>query len=208
MDRDQCADQQHPADQQAPLADESPPRGEIGTDDERAEDAQDSQHDKSENMGSANFLRRHLHSSREANTDAEHDRRKDIDQAADDQAHAEAWRRRIEDSLRRNRCLLRLWLMRWRAKPPRRTGRGELAWLLAKRGAHSYRLVGSWMGSNYCRTPANGGPDRPAGRCRPMHGSPCRIGGHRAGHHSKRFLRVAGLITNRRDQASQWPHRS
>jgi hypothetical protein len=160
MDRDQRANQQDPTDQQAPLADESPPRAEIGADDERAEDAQDGQHDKGENMGPADFLGRYLHSSCQANADAEHDRREDIDQAADDQAHAEARRRRIEDSLGRNRCLLlRLLLVRRRAKPARRTGRGERSWLLAKRGAHSYRLVGSWVGSIYSRTPANGGAD-------------------------------------------------
>src|SRR5215213_6268062 len=64
VDRDQCADQQDPADQQGPLADKSPPVGKAGIDEKGAEDTEDRQNGDAENVGSADFWRCDLDSSR------------------------------------------------------------------------------------------------------------------------------------------------
>jgi hypothetical protein len=40
----------------------------------------------------------------------------------------------------------------------------------------------------------------------PVRGAPGRAGGHRAGHHGKRFLRIARFLA-RRQQGGQWRHR-
>jgi len=55
------------------LPDESPPVTETGVNDERAEDAQDSQHNYAENVRSADFYSRHLDPAREAETDTQQD---------------------------------------------------------------------------------------------------------------------------------------
>ena len=109
IDDDQGGGEQHPTDQQRPLTDESPPLAEVSTDDQRAEDTQHGEYDDAEDMGAADFCRRDLDATREANTDAEEDRRQDIDQAANDQAHAETRGCGVENTSRcYGRGLLRL----------------------------------------------------------------------------------------------------
>ena len=101
IDDDQRCDEQHPADQQRPLTDKSPPLAEVGTNDECAEHAQDRQYDDAEDMGTADFCCRDLRASGEAKADTEKDRREGVHQTADDQAHAQAGRRGVEDAPRR-----------------------------------------------------------------------------------------------------------
>ena len=126
VDDDQCGGEQHPADQQRPLADESPPLAEVSTDDQRAEDTQRGEYDDAEDMRAPDFCRRDLDATGEANTDAEEDRRQDIDQTANDQAHAETRCCCVENTPRGySRGTPRLWTGGPGAEPARCTRRRE-----------------------------------------------------------------------------------
>ena len=143
IDDDQCGDEQHPADQQRPLTDESPPLAEVSTDD-RASRGRPAM---ASTTTPKTWARRTsavatLTRLGEANTDAEEDRRQDIDQTADDQAHAETRCCGVENTSRGySRGLLRLWTGGSRAEPARCTGRWERS-----RWMRFFRSEQQWAG--------------------------------------------------------------
>ena len=151
INRDQHADQQDPADQQPPLADESPPVAEPGIDDEGAEEAHDGQHDNGENVGPADFCSRDLDPSCQANTDTQQYRREYVDQATDDQTHAEAGRRGIDDASgrdgRRRRRLLTV--RRW-AKPAGCARRREESRSKVRAVSNDYWSIRWWVARACC----------------------------------------------------------
>jgi len=175
VDDDQCGGEQHPADQQRPLADESPPLAEVSTDDQRAEDTQRGEYDDAEDMRAPDFCRRDLDATGEANTDAEEDRRQDIDQAANDQAHAETRCCCVENTPRGySRGTPRLWTGGPGAEPARCTRRWERSRGRASSGVNSNGLVGWWIGSARCRVPGflTGSSPNLARWRSPVHGAP------------------------------------
>ena len=193
------------------MADEPPPLPEVGTDDERAEDAQDGQYDDAEDVGSADFCCGNLDASRQSNTDTEEDRGENIDQAADDQAHAEARGSGVDDIPSRNGCSRGVLSVRPGAKPTRRTGGGERSRRRTTAPlVYGDRLIWRWIRSARCRDPAggSGSADGPGGGRGPMDCTPCRVGCHRARHDPEGFLRVAVLFALHWNQAGQRCDRS